>query len=349
MITDRQTLLADVDEACRGGARRQCACDLLGISERTLQRWRGQPDGDQRRGPSTPPPNKLSDAERAQVLELANSQPYRDLSPKQIVPQLSDRGIYVASESTFYRVLRAAGQLTHRGHARPAHRQAPPTLRATGPNQVYSWDITYLKSPVRGAFYYLYLFVDIWSRKVVGWRVEDHESSELAAQLAVDICEAEGVLPGQVRLHSDNGGPMKGATMLATLQQLGVIPSFSRPSVSNDNPYSESLFRTAKYRPQYPRRPFEDLEEARAWAGDFVHWYNTEHLHSALNFVTPDCRHRGAQADTLSRRTVVYEDARQRHPERWARSCRDWSPKGDVVLNGRTATMDSNKPKQQAA
>ncbi len=268
MNDDRQTLLADVDEAVRSGARQRCACELLGLNERTLQRWRIQPDGDQRQGPHSAPPNKLSDDERARVLDLANSEAYRDLSPKQIVPLLADRGIYVASESTFYRVPRSSGQLTHRSACRPVQHTAPPTLRATGPNQVYSWDITYLKSPIKGAFYYLYLFVDIWSRKVVGWRVEDHESSELAAQLAVSICESQGVAPGQVRLHSDNGGPMKGATMLATLQQLGIVPSFSRPSVSNDNPFSESLFRTVKYRPNYPRRPFESIEEARTW----THW-----------------------------------------------------------------------------
>lgn len=347
-MADRQAVLDAVEEACQAGARQAQAAEVAGVSVRTLQRWRQAPEGDQRRGPHSSPSHALSDEERAHVLEVANRPEFRELSPKQIVPKLADRGEYIASESTFYRILRSAGQLTHRRAARPARHSTPPPLRAIGPNQVYSWDITYLKSPVRGLFFFLYLFVDIWSRKIVGWRVEEQESSELAAQLAVQIFEAEGLEPGQVRLHADNGGPMKGATMLATLQQLGMAASFSRPRVSNDNPYSEALFRTAKYRPSYPSRPFETLEHARLWVDRFVRWYNTEHLHSALNFVTPDSRHRGHDPAILAQRAHVYDRAKQAHPQRWSGARRNWSPAGDVVLNGRRPPVESESPRQAA-
>ena len=166
-------------------------------------------------------------------------------------------------------------------------RSKPRALCATAPDQLFSWDITYLPTLIKGIYFYLYLFMDIFSRKIVGWQIYETESSELAAEVMRDICERENIAPNQVVLHSDNGSPMKGATMLATLQALGVVPSFSRPAVSNDNPYSESLFKTLKYRPAYPRRAFENLLAARQWVGTFVQWYNHEHRHSAIGFVTP--------------------------------------------------------------
>ena len=195
----------------------------------------------------TSPPNKLSDAERAQALQVLNSEPFKDLPPSQIVPRLADQGRYVASESTLYRLLRQAGQLAHRRLERAAYkRHKPRALVATAPNQVYCWDITYLPTQVRGTYFYLYLFVDLFSRKIVGWQVFDCESAELASQLLMDICQRHAVAPGQLTVHSDNGAPMKGETMLATMQRLGVAASRSRPAVSNDNPFSEALFRTLK-------------------------------------------------------------------------------------------------------
>jgi putative transposase len=178
---------------------------------------------------------------------------------------------------------------------------------AHAPNQVWSWDITYLRSRIMGMFFYLYLVIDIFSRKIVGWEVSDHESSELAADMIGQACRAEGVQENQLFIHSDNGGPMKGATMLATLRRLGVLPSFSRPSVSDDNAYSEALFRTLKYRPWYPNKPFSSIEEAEAWVTEFVRWYNTEHLHSGICFVTPECRHQGHDILVLEKRKRVYE------------------------------------------
>lgn len=330
-------ILKLIDDAVAAGARRWRACEVLGLSIRTIERWREEDGGDDRRyGPKTDPTNKLLPAERRQILELVNSPKYRHLSPNQIVPRLADEGIYLGSESTYYRLLREHHQLAHRQPSRPPTSRPPREHLATGPCQVWSWDITYIKSPVRGIFYYLYMIVDIWSRKVVGWQVHPDQSAEHAASLFCQTCDELGIDPEGIGFHADNGGPMKGSTMLATLQRLGVIASFSRPGVSDDNPYSEALFRTMKYRPNYPSRPFASIQEAREWLAGFVAWYNTEHLHSAIRFVTPDDRHFGRQEAILDNRKAVYEKARRRHPERWAGATRNWTPVGAVRLNPET-------------
>ncbi len=258
-------ILGLLDEAQVGGARLAPSCEVLGLDLRTVQRWKRQDIGDDgRAGPLQKPANALSAAERKRILDLANTPEFRDKSPKQIVPTLADQGEYYASESTMYRVLREADQLHHRTPAKaPAKRHRPAPCTATGPNQVWSWDITYLRTTVKGSFYYLYMVLDVWSRKIVGYEVHTEECSELAAWLLEVSCDAERVAAGSLVLHSDNGSPMKAATMLAKLQELGVATSFSRPSASNDNPFSESAFRTAKYRPDFPSRPFESLEGAR--------------------------------------------------------------------------------------
>jgi putative transposase len=320
-----------IDEAVAAGARQSRACAEVGITERTLQRWRTSRDD--RRAQARPPSNRLSDEERQHVLQIVNSPEFCDLSPKQIVPILADRGVYVASESTLYRLMRAAKLLRHRGASRPPTARRSREHVAEGPNQVWSWDITYLRSPIRGAFYYLYLVEDIWSRKVVSWEVHECESSELAGELIRRACAEEGIGRDTLVLHSDNGGPMKGSTMLATLQSLGVAPSFNRPSVSNDNPFSESLFKTCKYRPSFPSKPFASLDAARTWVQEFVRWYNTEHLHSGIRFVTPHARHSGAHRKQLATRHLVYQAARQRTPRRWSRATRDWSDIPQVKLN----------------
>jgi putative transposase len=260
-----------VEEAVAAGARRSRACEMLGLTARTLERW-GDVDDDGRHGPNTVPANKLSDTKRKKLIAIATSPEFRDHSPSQIVPRLADRGEYIASESTFYRVLRDENMQHHRSRSRPPVSR-PHEHVADGPWQVGSWDITYLRSLVRGQFFYLYLVEDVWSRKILGWEVHDVECNELAAALVERIRrENPGVdLRGWV-LHSDNGGPMKGATMLATLQRLGVVPSFSRPSVSDDNPYVESLFRTLKYCPNYPSSGFASVEQARLWVAKFVAW-----------------------------------------------------------------------------
>ena len=333
---ERKQVIVLLNEAVTAGARRAKACEVLGLSERTLQRWQtGEAVRcDQRPLRDYQPPNKLTAIERAEVLAVANSDEFGHLPPSQIVPRLADQGSYVASESTFYRILREEKQLAHRRSERPSQtRTKPRAISATASNQLYSWDITYLPSLIRGQFFYLYLFIDIFSRKIVGWQVYEEENSALAGELLRDLCHREGIQAEQLILHSDNGSPMKGSTMLATLQQLGVMPSFSRPSVSNDNPYSESLFKTLKYRPQYPLKPFADVTAARQWVTGLVEWYNHEHRHSAIRFVTPAQRHEGLDDDLLVNRKAVYEAARAKNPKRWSGSSRNWQKIQAVHLN----------------
>jgi putative transposase len=326
-------MLALVDAAVASGARLAAACARLAVSPRTIQRWRKPATAEDRRcGPRSAPANRLTERERQRILSVANSEEFRDLSPKQIVPRLADRGEYLASESSFYRVLQAENQMAHRGRAKPPTRRAPPELHAAGPNQVWSWDITYLKSAVKGLFFYLYMAIDVYSRRIVGWELDAEERNELAASMMAKAV-AEVGYPAGLRIHSDNGPAMKGSTFLATLQALGVIPSFSRPSVSDDNPFSEALFRTLKYRPTFPQGSFSSLESARSWVERFVHWYNSEHRHSGIRFVTPDERHFGRECELLARRDALYQCARTRRPERWTGNTRNWEPAGPVRLN----------------
>ena len=302
---------------------------------RTVERWRAAPDEDDaRHGPHDQPANALTPVERRTILAVVTSAAYCDVSPHQIVPRLADTGRYLASESTMYRILLAR---RHCSSTVAAPRRPSASRRrthvATGPHQLWSWDLTDLETPVRGVFDYLYLRLDVWSRKIVGWAVQDVESAEHAAALFRATCAAQQVDPRGLVLHADNGGPMKGATMVATLERLGVLASYSRPSVSNDNAYSESLFRTLKYRPAYPTQPFADRAAARAWVEAFVRWYNTQHLHSAIRFVTPDDRHARRDTALLLARRAVYLRARRRTPERWSGAVRNWEPINAVRLN----------------
>lgn len=331
-------ILGWIDEATRTGARLASACEVIDLDVRTVQRWRerGEDGGDDlRRGPNTRPANALSEEERAKVLAIARSAEFRDTTPKTIVPTLADRGEYTASESTFYRVLREAGEMTHRGRARPPTPRPVPTHTATGPNQVWSWDITYLPTTVKGVFLYLYLVMDIWSRRIMGWAIHPEESSQHAAVLLTQACKAAGIEPGTLVIHSDNGGPMRGATLLATLQKLGVMPSYSRPRVSDDNPFSEALFRTLKYVPWYSGKPFADTAGASRWVEGFVRWYNRAHLHSGISYVTPDARHQSLDVAQLEQRRAVYQAARERHPSRWSRHARRWEREAEVSINVR--------------
>lgn len=347
MSAERNEIIGLINEAQQAGARQAKACEIMGMSAKTIQRWNQSDDlQDGRMTAKHEPANKLTELERQQVIQVANSPANAALPPNKIVPKLADKGVYIASESTFYRILKEENQLNHRLKSKPTGQtNKPRALKASAPNQVYTWDITYLPTVVRGVFLYLYLVMDIYSRKIVGWQVHSEESSALAADLMTDICQREGIKRHQVTLHSDNGSPMKGATMLATLQQLGVLPSFSRPSVSNDNPYSESLFRTLKYRPEYPERPFDDLKSARIWVRGFVDWYNHEHLHSAINFVTPSQRHSGEDIAILAHRKQVYQQAKSKHPNRWSGSIRNWNPITEVHLNPEKNKTDIEKNK----
>ena len=279
------------------------------------------------------PANKLTEDERTEILAVANSEEFASLPPSQIVPTLADRGIYVASESSFYRVLKSASQQHHRGKAKKPSGRLVTSHCAIAPNQVWSWDITWLPAAIKGKYHYWYMVLDIYSRKIVGHEVHEAESAESAARLMRRASLAEGLAGRPLVLHSDNGSAMKGSTMLATLEQLGVAPSFSRPRVSNDNAYAESLFRTCKYRPDYPSKPFATLEDARAWTQKFVCWYNQDHKHSGLKFVTPAQRHGGQAEAILEHREQVYREAKSRNPLRWSRNIRNWNLDDQVWLN----------------
>lgn len=330
-------MIALIDEACHAGARQKKACRLLKLTARTVQRWREEGevkvDGRKKAGALREPANKLSEHERQQIIETSNCPEFASIAPNQIVPILADQGRYMASESSFYRVLREADQLAHRGKAKPPTRQRPLPLQADAPNQLWSWDITYLSTTIKGLYFYLYLIMDVFSRKIVGWEVYETESAEQAAQVFRKAHLREGVGTESLVLHSDNGSPMKGATMLSTLQRLGVIPSFSRPSVSDDNPYSEALFKTLKYHPQFPDQPFNSLQEAREWVAGFQHWYNHVHRHSALKFVTPAQRHHGEEESILKKRHALYEAAKAKNPARWSGATRNWEAEKVVYLN----------------
>jgi putative transposase len=331
-------MIEDITEARRQGARLEEACEVVGICLRTYRRWTqgGEVKADGRPQAYHPPPaHRLSDAERTAVLRVCSEARFASLPPSQIVPRLADDGVYLASESSFYRVLHAAGQQHHRGHAEAPSPKTPASHEATRPKQVWCWDITYLPSGIRGLYYYLYLILDLNSRKIVGWEVQASESGEQAASLLRRTALSEGLQTWRepLVLHADNGSPMKSATLLATLQWLGVTPSHSRPRVSNDNAFAESVFRTCKYRPEYPTEGFATLEDARVWVARFVQWYNTEHRHSGLRFVTPEQRHTAQAEGIMKQRSEVYEAARARNPRRWSRSTRDWSLPGSVWLN----------------
>ena len=325
-----------INEARANGCRLKPACDELNITSRTYQRWtkEGVVKKDQRPLVKRPTPkNKLTKEERDEIIKTVSSPEYADLAPSQIVPKLADEGKYIASETTIYKVLKEEKMNTHRGRTSPPVKREPPTHVATAPNQVWTWDITWLNALIKGQYYKLYLIVDMFSRLIVGYEVWEEETSEHAEYLIRKATLAQGIAGRPLVLHSDNGSPMKAATFQATLEKPGVQSSFSRPRVSNDNPYSESLFKTMKYRPKYPAKGFDGLEDARKWVLKFVKWYNHKHLHSGINFITPYQRHYGLDKDIMVKRKETYEKARAKHPERWSKNIRNWSLPEYVSLN----------------
>ena len=336
-IPDRRETITLIKKARQSGARLEKACAETGISSRTCQRWTGGEDikSDGRPTADRPAPaNKLTKEEKKHILDICHKPEYASMPPGQIVPRLADRGEYIASESTFYRILRNAKEQHHRGRSQKPKKVAPPKGHlATGPNQVWSWDITWLPAPIRGMFFYLYMIMDIYSRKIVGWEIHSIESSDLSAVLIQKAVLAEGCVFDLLVLHADNGAPQKGFTMKAKLESLGIMASYSRPRVSNDNPYSEALFRTAKYRPGYPEKGFNDINDARKWCADFVKWYNNVHFHSAIRYVSPAQRHKHQDIVLLENRKKVYQQAKETHPERWSQGTRNWEYINQVWLN----------------
>lgn len=334
--SDRVTAVMLIDEARENGARLKPACDELNISERTYQRWtkEGEVKKDQRPVVKRPTPkNKLNKEERDEIIKTVNSPEYADLAPSQIVPKLADEGRYLASESTIYKILKEEEMNAHRGRTSPPVKREPPTHIATASNQVWTWDITWLNAVIKGQYYKLYLIIDMFSRLIVAYEVWEEEKAEHVEYLIRKATLSQGIAGKPLVLHSDNGSPMKAATFQATLEKLGVQSSFSRPRVSNDNPYSEALFKTMKYRPKYPFKGFKSLDEARKWVGKFVKWYNKDHRHSGIKFIPPYQRHYGLDKEIMRKRKEIYEKAKAKHPERWSKNIRNWTLPEYVSLN----------------
>lgn len=268
--------------------------------------------------PPRPQPSALSVAERQAILDALHSERFQDQSPYAVYATLLDEGVYLGSIRTFYRILHQAGEVRERRAQATHPARIKPELMAEAPRQVWSWDITKLKGPEKWTYYYLYVLIDIYSRYVVGWLLATKESSELAKQLLADSIQREGVEPGSLTIHADNGSSMASKPVAFLLADLGVTKSHSRPHTSNDNPYSEAQFKTLKYRPEFPDR-FPSIEQARAFCRQFFSWYNDEHRHSGIGLLTPAMVHHGMADQITTRRAEVLANAYARHPERFKR------------------------------
>jgi putative transposase len=289
------------------------ACAALGLSRATYYNTL-KPRAD--RKPRPKPARALAPAEREHVLAVLHEPRFADLAPAEIYATLLDDGRYVCSERTFYRILAADAVVRDRRDQLRHPHYAAPQLLATRPNELWSWDITKLLGPTKWTYYYLYVLLDVFSRYVVGWMLADQEAAVLAGQLIAESCERQGIRPGQLTIHADNGAPMTAKSTAFMLADLGVTKTHSRPHVSNDNPFSESQFKTLKYRPDFPER-FGSPEHGRSFCGDFFSWYNTEHHHVGLGLFTPHDVHYGLAEAKREQRSRVLADAFARNPERF--------------------------------
>lgn len=340
-MSDRKVIIEAIDEARAAGARYSRAAQTIGLSKRTVERWRKDLRDDGRKTNRFSVNNALSAVERRNVLDTICLPEYMDLSPTQIVPILAENGRYMASEATIYRLMKKEGMRVHRGRARAPERDRPEEFVADGKNQVWTWDISYIASEERGTFYYLYLIVDIWDRCIVGWAIHETESGKLAAALLEQTCITQGVERHTLVVHQDNGAPMISVDFLSVLHQWGT-PSYSRPGMSDDNPYSESLFRHLKYHHTYPER-FASLSDATEWMKGFQTHYNHEHRHSGIGFVTPMQRRNGEADGLLKRRRDTYTAARSENPGRWSRNSRSWEQPEKVSLNPQNKKKNRRK------
>lgn len=305
MITSASNLSATI------GVSR--ACEVVGVPRSSFYRAR-QPKAEPK--PRATPPRALSPAERDEIHQLLNSERFVDQSPRQVYATLLDEEVYLCHWRTMYRILEDHQQVKERRNQR-RHPPAPkPQLEATGPRQLWSWDITKLKGPATGQLFYLYVILDVYSRFVVGWLLAQAESAELAELLISTTCQREGIQPAQLGLHSDRGPAMQAKTIAQLLRDLEVAQTFSRPYTPNDNAYSEAQFKTVKYQPGFPER-FGSLAEARAWVQAFMQWYNYHHYHSALGLLTPAMVHHGQARQVQAQRQQVLTVAYQAHPERF--------------------------------
>jgi putative transposase len=310
------------------------ACEALGVSRATFYRHQGQ--GDESRSPAKPRPpshRALSSEEREQVLSVLNTPEFVDKSPAAVWAELLDRKTYLCSIRTMYRILSAADEVRERRDQLRHPTYVKPELVATRPNHVWSWDITKLLGPTKWTYYYLYVILDIFSRYIVGWMLAQRESAELAKRLIQETCLKEGVDTSELTVHSDRGPSMTSKTLALLLADLGVTKSHSRPHVSNDNPFSEAQFKTMKYRPAFPDR-FGSPEHGLVVCRRLIHWYNHEHYHSALGFLTPAMVHRGRAEEVLRARAEVLRQAYAQHPERFVRKAPEpLRPPSEVWIN----------------
>jgi len=290
------------------------ACEVLHVPRSQVYRAR-QPKTDPKPRPT--PRNALSPTERAIVRETLNSERFMELSPRQVYAALLDEGRYLCHWRTMYRVLSAHDEVCERRRIRQHPVYKKPELLATAPNQVWSWDITHLRGPVKWSGYKLYTVLDIFSRYVVGWMIAEVESSALARQLIAESTRKQGIQPDQLTLHADNGSPMTGKPLSQLLIDLGITRSHSRPHTSDDNPFSEAQFKTMKYRPDFPDR-FDSLRHSRQWARRFFDWYNHDHYHSGLNLLTPASVHYGEATAIQQQRQAVLAAAYATNPVRFS-------------------------------
>jgi putative transposase len=291
------------------------ACQVLGVPRSSFYRAR-QPKQESRPRPT--PQRALSQEEKTQVRQALNSERFQDSTPRQVYATLLDEGIYYCSWRTMYRILDEHQEVRERRNQLRHPKYVKPELLATSPNMLWSWDLTKLRGPVKWSYYYLYTILDVFSRYVVGWMIAERESATLAQQLIRETCDKQGIRSGQLTVHADRGGPMRSKTVALLLADLGVTKTHSRPHVSNDNPYSESQFKTMKYRPTYPKR-FGSIQDARIWARSFFRWYNHDHHHSALGLMTPAVVHYGQAEAVIEQRQQVLQAAYAAHPERFVR------------------------------
>jgi putative transposase len=295
------------------GAR--AACAALGLARSSFYR-RGRLASEREPRKRPMPARALGAIERDAVLETLHAPRFVDKSPAQVFATLLDEDVYLCGVRTMYRVLAANAEVRERRRQTRHPAYAAPELIATAPNQVWSWDITKLKGPAKWVYYYLYVVLDIFSRRTVGWMIAEHENADLAQRLIAETYEKQGIKPGQLTLHADRGSPMKAKPMAQLLADLSVTRTHSRPHVSNDNPFSEAQFKTLKYSPQFPTR-FGSLEDAKAFARTFFTWYNTEHRHSGIGYLTPDTVHHGHAAERLAARQETLRRAYDANPERF--------------------------------
>jgi len=321
-----------IEETHSEGARYSKICHLLGISRRTLERWKGIGIKDKRKGAPKKVVRKLSEEQERAILITCNSLIYRDQNPYEIVPDLLNQGSYLGSVSTFYRVLRVVDQVHHRSNSNVNRYHAkPPERRAIGSNEVWCWDITWMARDVKGLFYYAYVIIDIFDRSIVGWAIHEHEEVAHSQALFTETMRKHQV--SHIAVHADNGHPMKGISLMAFFQQLEVKVSHNRPRTSNDNPYIESWFKTMKYKASYPHC-FASIEHAREWMAAFVNWYNHDHQHSRIGYVTPYQMRSGEAVALFAQRNETMQSAYQQYPERWgSRALKVWQAPQEVVLN----------------